>query len=188
VYSDFRQNVFNSISDQTLPLLKSPHLKNFAACCFLQFGIFCIAGGLALFLPDILNKLANAQSNKNVKDAGICAATVAGTARNCSHPRGVNHFCDSSIDESVFQESIFLGIAFTLAYITTSIFMKPKIIKIIIGKGVNDSFIVSSLKIQSCAFSIDSFSIVHLRIIVKLHYRSLPRCGLILRIHNALRY
>lgn len=67
-----RKNMIISIRDQTLPLLKPPQITNFLTCCFLQFGIFTIAGGLALFMPDILNKLANAQNEDYSKSLKVC--------------------------------------------------------------------------------------------------------------------
>jgi len=52
-----RGSILTSLKNQTVPLLKPPYLVYFVACCFIQFGCFCVCGGLALFLPDILNKL-----------------------------------------------------------------------------------------------------------------------------------
>ncbi|KAG5675993.1 hypothetical protein PVAND_005849 [Polypedilum vanderplanki] len=139
------QKFFSSIREQTVPLLKSPYLKNFAACCFLQFGIFNVAGGLALFLPDILNKMANAQNKIETMNLGICHVPNESVAKNCSHPRGTNHFCDSSINQSVFKDSIYLGIAFTVAYVITSLFMKPKRRKMIIASTLLASSICGFL-------------------------------------------
>lgn len=50
-----------SLKNQTLPLLKPPYVVYFITICALQFGSFCVAGGINLFLPDILNKLWNAE-------------------------------------------------------------------------------------------------------------------------------
>lgn len=60
------------MKEQTLPLLKPPHLLYFTVCCCLQFGIFSIAGGFALFLPDILNKIANAYQQNQTESFRIC--------------------------------------------------------------------------------------------------------------------
>lgn len=60
------------MKEQTIPLLKPPHLLYFTTCCCIQFGIFCIAGGLALFLPDILNKVANAYQASPDDSLQIC--------------------------------------------------------------------------------------------------------------------
>lgn len=43
----------------------------FLACCCLQAGIFVIAGGAALFMQDILNKLATVR-NKIGHDVHVC--------------------------------------------------------------------------------------------------------------------
>lgn len=60
------------MKEQTLPLLKPPYLMFFVICCCLQYGIFTIAGGLALFLPDILNKIANAYEANALDSYKIC--------------------------------------------------------------------------------------------------------------------
>lgn len=60
------------MKEQTLPLLKPPHVLYFTVCCCMQYGIFCIAGGLALFLPDILNKVANAYEDDPTGKFRIC--------------------------------------------------------------------------------------------------------------------
>jgi hypothetical protein len=48
---------FSLLAEQSLPLLKPPFLKYFATCCALMFGLFSIASGIAMFMPDILNRL-----------------------------------------------------------------------------------------------------------------------------------
>jgi hypothetical protein len=80
---------------------------------------------------------------------------------------------------------MFLGIAFTIAYVITSIFMKPRRRKMIIGKRMN---ILNEIIAQCCFFSHDSAGIVHLRIPSKLHCGPLCCCGAALRLHYALRH
>lgn len=49
---------FHFMWSQTVPLFKSPHLKNTATACFLQFGICVVANGFWTFFPEILNKVS----------------------------------------------------------------------------------------------------------------------------------
>lgn len=82
-----------SLKNQTVPLLKPPHLINFAACCFLQFGTFCVCGGLGLFLPDILNKLKRLR-NDTPLDYYVCDAVHYNS----------NHLEEASMNRSVINE------------------------------------------------------------------------------------
>ncbi|KAL7045017.1 hypothetical protein ACKWTF_002133 [Chironomus riparius] len=126
------KKVMLSMKEQTLPLLKPPHLLYFMICCCLQFGIFCIAGGLALFLPDILNKIANAYDENPIDSFKICDI-MHNEQINYNITKFSDRSCDETINPNVFIDSMFLGLAFTIAYIATSLFMKPKRRKFIIA-------------------------------------------------------
>lgn len=67
----FRKSFLMSIVDQTWALLKPPYLTYFLTCCTLDLGISAVSGGTALFMPDILNKLAIARS-KLGHDLRVC--------------------------------------------------------------------------------------------------------------------
>ena len=56
----------NSLIQQTFPLFRPPFVLFFFVCSFLNFGTFAVSGGMAMFLPDILNKLSSS------KDLKIC--------------------------------------------------------------------------------------------------------------------
>ena len=60
-----------SFYDQTSTLFKPPHVKYFLTCCCLHIGIFAVSNGIALFMPDILNKLAIAR-NELGHDLRVC--------------------------------------------------------------------------------------------------------------------
>jgi hypothetical protein len=60
-----------SLKNQTLPLLRPPHLKYFLCICALQFGTFWVASGITLFLPDIFNQLTLANKEYS-RDFRVC--------------------------------------------------------------------------------------------------------------------
>lgn len=60
-----------SMANQILPLCKPPFARYFFACCFLHFGTFSVAGGMALFLPETLNRLSIAKAEQS-GDLQIC--------------------------------------------------------------------------------------------------------------------
>jgi len=73
----------NSLKQQTLPLLRPPHVIYFAACCFMHFGTFCIAGGMGLFMPQVLNQVSNARLHDS-GDLRICQAIQFNLSSNSS--------------------------------------------------------------------------------------------------------
>lgn len=60
-----------SVGDQTFSLFKPPHVKYFLTCCCLHMGVFAVSGAIALFMPDILNKLAIVRSELG-HDIRVC--------------------------------------------------------------------------------------------------------------------
>lgn len=50
-------NFFKFMWTQTVPLFKSPHLRNTLTACFLQFTICITSNGFYTFFPEILNKV-----------------------------------------------------------------------------------------------------------------------------------
>lgn len=66
-----RKQLFVSIKNQTIPLLKPPYVLPFSVVCALQFGTFWIAGGMSLFLPDILNRLLQTREQYG-REMSVC--------------------------------------------------------------------------------------------------------------------
>ena len=61
-----------SVYDQTWTLFKPPNAKYFLTCCCLHMGIFAVSGGIALFMPDMLNKLAIARKTLGYDNIHVC--------------------------------------------------------------------------------------------------------------------
>lgn len=51
--------LLNSIWNQTAPLFKPPHLFSTVLICAIQFVVFATSNGFYMFVPEILNKMAN---------------------------------------------------------------------------------------------------------------------------------
>lgn len=121
------RGIFKSLCEQTLPLLRPPHLLHFLTCSFLHFGTFAIGGGMALFLPDVLNKFAKSEiDNRTV--------TICESMTNQTHSMDVSRStCDDSIDTSVFINSSLIGVAYTLGFVMISLTMKPLGRRILFG-------------------------------------------------------
>lgn len=63
---------FTFMWSQTVPLFKSPHLRNTATACFLQFGICVAANGYYTFFPEITNKINLWLENNSGVSATVC--------------------------------------------------------------------------------------------------------------------
>jgi hypothetical protein len=72
VHNSRRKAIMMLMVNQTFPLFKPPFLKKFFACCFLHFGTFTVSGGMAIFLPEILNRLSKAREGNASLDLRIC--------------------------------------------------------------------------------------------------------------------
>lgn len=71
VFNGNRKGIMMSLVNQTFPLFKPPYVLNFLTCAFLHFGTFSVAGGMAIFLPDTLNRLSKARQEQS-DDLRIC--------------------------------------------------------------------------------------------------------------------
>lgn len=84
-----------SLGEQTVPLFKPPYVLYFFACSLLHFGTFSVAGGMALFLPDILNRLSKAQPGGSGDDLKICDVLQLGNgASEGNHSAAADYVSD----------------------------------------------------------------------------------------------
>lgn len=148
-------SIVNSIKDQTLPLLKPPYVVYFAACCFLQFGTFWVAGGLNLFLPEILNKLAltrdETEGNYGVCDVYKYPKHGSEESNESNEEVQENNFlfllsfsniklnflqkdCDDSISDGVFLDITYLGTVYIIGYVVLSLILRPNRRRVILGE------------------------------------------------------
>lgn len=67
-----RKAIMMSLVNQTFPLFRPPYVVEFFACSVLHFGTFMISAGMAMFLPDILNRLSRAREAGYGDDLRIC--------------------------------------------------------------------------------------------------------------------
>jgi hypothetical protein len=120
-----------SIKDQTLPLIKTPYVIYFAGCCALQFGTFCIGGGLNLFLPDIFNELSIARQETSL-DYRVC--DVANMKRNLTVVEDPSEVCDDTVSPTVFTNIFILGVVYIVGFIVLSLVLTPERRRTIMGK------------------------------------------------------
>lgn len=63
---------FTFMWSQTAPLFKTPHLRNTATACFLQFGICVACNGFYTFFPEIMNKVYLWLDDNSGVSATVC--------------------------------------------------------------------------------------------------------------------
>lgn len=132
-----------SLVNQTLPLFKPPYVLYFMACSFLHFGTYSIAGGMASFLPDTLNRLSKARTVES-GDLRVCdiyqnfqEETIGSNETEfvnqvnqkllrpfeiSSHTFPLfNQVCDDSVDSGVYFDSAIVGAAIFVAFVILSL-------------------------------------------------------------------
>ncbi|CRK93837.1 CLUMA_CG007364, isoform A [Clunio marinus] len=114
---------FMSLVNQTFPLFKPPYLIPFVACCFLHYGTFSVAGGMALFLPDTLNKLSKSRANGTESSLKVCDALRLDDSLNQANDLD-DATCDDSVDPGVFIDSIYIGLFFLCGLIVLASVIK----------------------------------------------------------------
>ncbi|KAG5675991.1 hypothetical protein PVAND_005847 [Polypedilum vanderplanki] len=129
--------IMMSLKDQTLPLIKPPYIIQFIVCCVLQFGTFSIAGGLNLFLPDILNNLSileqQTQSNLQVCDISMMKAS--------NETINTDLTCNSTVESGIYTEILILGFVHIIGYFVLALIVRPERRKAITAA----TFIISSV-------------------------------------------
>lgn len=111
-----RRAILSSLVSQTIPLFKPPYLVYFCVCSILHFGTFSVSGGMAMFLPDVLNKLA--KSRETSEDSLKVCDVLQKSATNSSDISPV--ICDDKVDLSIFIDSSMMGVFFLIGFIALS--------------------------------------------------------------------
>jgi MFS transporter, VNT family, synaptic vesicle glycoprotein 2 len=89
----------------------------------LHFGTFAIGGGMALFLPDVLNRIAKA---KDEQDGELTICEAVQSSHDTSNSTDVSSLtCDDSVNTSVFVDSAIIGFAYLVGFILISVTIKP---------------------------------------------------------------
>ncbi|CAG4933582.1 unnamed protein product [Parnassius apollo] len=104
-----KPTILESMRDQTVPLFRSPLLPWTILTCFVQFGIFATTNGFYVWVPTILNSMANYGET----DMSICDILDA----NKKTPNNDTIVCDDTINTATFEQSIYIGLVFCSMYI-----------------------------------------------------------------------
>jgi hypothetical protein len=75
-----------------------------------------VSGGMAMFLPDVLNKLAKATENT---EGSLKVCDVLQKSREISNET-LPIICDDAVDLSIFVDSVMMGIFFLIGFIALS--------------------------------------------------------------------
>ncbi|KAL7045032.1 hypothetical protein ACKWTF_002134 [Chironomus riparius] len=116
-----------SVYDQTWTLFKPPHAKYFLTCCCLHLGIFAVSGGIALFMPDILNKLAIARKTLGYDNIHVCDIydIPKEIFLNSNETLMEQSVCIDNVDLNIYVQSVFVGIGYLIGFVVLSIIINP---------------------------------------------------------------
>ncbi|CAG4933592.1 unnamed protein product [Parnassius apollo] len=102
--------ILESMRDQTVPLFRPPLLPWTALTCFVQFGIFSTTNGFYVWVPTILNSMAN----HGETDMSICDIL---DATKVTPDNETTIVCDDTMNTATFEQSIYIGLVFCSMYI-----------------------------------------------------------------------
>lgn len=117
--SESRFPLLKSIWMQTSPLFMSPHLRSTATIFTTQFTVNSVAGGMSLFVPEILNRMASNLNSFidermpmcdviNMKHLKLANSTTAEYQTSA-------HDCVTKIEIAVIQQTIITNITFVVS-------------------------------------------------------------------------
>lgn len=189
--------------NQTFPLFKPPYALYFFACSFLHFGTFCVAGGMAMFLPEILNRMSKHEGAGDLRVCDVLQlqnepsnnATREDYVRRRSQilMRGscllymffFLQVCDDSVNGSVFIDSLYVGIGYLIGFSVLALTIKSLGRRKIFGLYL--SYWRFSNGSKNSAFSFDTVGCGSFRNSSNARHVALSHNSLILHIHLILR-
>ncbi|CAK1579002.1 unnamed protein product [Parnassius mnemosyne] len=105
-----KPTILESMRDQTVPLFRPPLLPWTVLNCFVQFGLFATTNGFYVWVPTILNSMAN----HGETDMSICDILDA-TKVTADNETAI--VCNDTINTATFEQSIYIGLVFCSMYI-----------------------------------------------------------------------
>lgn len=111
-----KSSLLQSLANQTLPLFQMTNLRPLVLCSVLHFGTFAISNGVGVFVPEILKKLSLVVEDQSIE---FCQLVKLENNSNSSET-----LCNDSIEPSVFINTSYLGIFYTIAFILLAVILK----------------------------------------------------------------
>jgi len=122
LFSILRQDFLTLLNEHTAPLFRQPHVIPFAMCCFIQFGLYAIVGGMAMFLPSVLNKISQVE---NTTDMRVCQIIEMNSGAAVLEMQIDEELCNASLDKSIFIDSMWLGVVISISSLFVSLTLRP---------------------------------------------------------------
>ncbi|XP_055585475.1 synaptic vesicle glycoprotein 2B-like [Uranotaenia lowii] len=97
--------VLKSMKDQTIPLLKCPSVLYFSICCLEALGAFSIYGGLALWFPQIMNKVVSDSATQPICSILQVSNSNASSTEHTAAPQCIEH-----VQQETFLFTAMLGL------------------------------------------------------------------------------
>lgn len=113
-------NFLDVLWKQTFPLFNKKFIRNSLIICFIQFGLFSVSSGMALWLPDITNSIT-AYINEFPGDKALFCDIYNNKANLLiNQTEGVHDACVEKFDELTFNFLIIVEAIFTMGFVVFS--------------------------------------------------------------------
>ncbi|KAK3909439.1 Synaptic vesicle glycoprotein 2B [Frankliniella fusca] len=133
-----------SVWNQTAPLFTCEHLLSTFLSLFIMFGIIAGANGLPTWLPELFNRMALWEHENPGQSTSICAS-VEGLLHGDATEAPAQ--CTSTVEEAVFINNLYLGVAALLAPVLS--------VYTVVPLGKRNLLILSLLLTGACGVALD---------------------------------
>lgn len=106
----------NVMWKQTSPLFNKDYINNTCIICFLQFGLYSVSNGMALWLPDIINSITEFMKEYPNEDAFFCDIYNNKALLLTNQTEGVHDACVEKFEHLTFKFVIFAEIIFVCGF------------------------------------------------------------------------
>lgn len=117
---DKKSNFLETLWKQTFPLFSAKYLRNTLIICFIQFGLYSVASGMALWLPDIVNSITLYMNAFPGEEALFCDIYNNKANLLINQTEGIHDACVEKFDQLTFDFVIIVETIFTFGFVLFS--------------------------------------------------------------------
>ncbi|EDV93869.1 GH18056 [Drosophila grimshawi] len=103
---------FKNMWKETLPLFKKPYLRNFCISCLVMVGFFFSSAGMALWYPEILNRLRSDIAEDDMTVCDVIDASIDQAQLNVT-----TNICNDEVNTRSYIDTIIYGLVLIVGYI-----------------------------------------------------------------------
>lgn len=123
------KEIVNAMWKQTSPLFNKDYIKNTSIICFIQFGLYSVSNGMALWLSDMVNSITEYIKEYPNESAFFCDIYNNKALLLTNQTEGVHDACVEKFEHLTFKFVIIAEAVFVCGFILFSILISnvPKL-------------------------------------------------------------